>query len=286
MMNIEKVAFAIAGILAVAIPLFAQSDLRFEVATVRRVEIPATDRGVPVFLPTGGVGTSNPSRITYPGTWLMTLITAAFGVRPEHITGPPWLATERYDIVANIPEGTTKEQFNVMLGNLLRDRFNLRFHIESKVQPVYALRVPKTGPKFKETAVRPDADDAATRSKIGPPDEKGFPTVPPDFVGMVSIPVSGQMFLTGQSVPIRDLARFIEQRAGRPVIDETGLTGRYDFKIQIEGFRRPTDAGVPTDPAPSIFNVVEQQLGLKLESASSSIDHLIIDSIDREPTEN
>ncbi len=95
------------------------------------------------------------------------------------------------------------------------------------------------------------------------------------------------MCWAGQDVPVAELSRLIEQPAGRPVIDETGLTGRYDFKIRIESVRRPTDAaGVASDPAPSVFNAVEQQLGLKLESATHSFPQLIIDSIDREPAEN
>jgi len=83
-----------------------------------------------------------------------------------------------------------------------------------------------------------------------------------------------------------DLARLIEQPAGRPVMDETGLTGRYDFKIHFQSVRRATDAGVPSDPAPTVLNAVEEQLGLKLESATRSFPGLIIDSIERDPTEN
>ena len=167
------VAVAIPGILGVTnAPLLrAQADpsQRFEVATVRRVEIPAATAGVPVFPPTGGIGTSDPTHIAYRGAWLMNLMTQAFGVRADQITGAAWPSVnkERYDIVANIPEGATKEQFNAMLGNLLRDRFHLRFHMDSRIVPVYALRVAKNGPKFKETASRagePAAPSAAEAS--------------------------------------------------------------------------------------------------------------------------
>jgi Protein of unknown function (DUF3738) len=119
---------AISGILTVVIPvvlgitnapaLRAQSPQKFEVASVRRVEIPATINGVPVFPTTGGVGTPAPGRITYRGTWLKPLIAEAFGVRSDQITGPAWLNTERYDIVANIPQGATKEDFKLMLADL------------------------------------------------------------------------------------------------------------------------------------------------------------------------
>jgi uncharacterized protein (TIGR03435 family) len=94
------------------------------------------------------------------------------------------------------------------------------------------------------------------------------------------------MFSTAQDVSMADFARSIEQQAGRPVLDETGLKGGYDFKIHFGSVRRPTDAGVPSDPSPTIFTAVEEQLGLKLESTNGTFTQLIIDSIDREPTDN
>jgi len=263
----------------------SQAKLEFEVASVRRVEISAVAAGVPVFPTTGGIGTSDPTRITYRGTWLAPLLADAFGVRSDQITGLGAVSNERYDIAANIPEGATKEQFNVMLGNLLRDRFHLRFHMESKAVPVYALRVAKNGPKFKETARR--ADDATVPSGgIGATDAQGCPTVSPNYQGIIGRPSPGELCWVGQDVPLPNLARLIEQPAGRPVVDETGLKGGYDFKIRFEWGRPATNAGVSSDPAQSIFTAVEEQLGLKLESATHSFPQLIIDSIDREPTDN
>ena len=120
-------------------------------------------------------------------------------------------------------------------------------------------------------------------------DAQGFPILPPNYHGMISLPARGEIFAVAQDAPIASLVGMIDSPlgAGRPVIDETGLTGHYDFKIHFEWRRRSADAGgVPSDPAPSVFNAVEAQLGLKLESASRPFDHFIIDSIDREPTEN
>ena len=294
-MNLAKrLGLAAAGVLAVAIPVIlgivnapvaraqAQSDLRFEVASVRRVEIALTAKGgVPVFPVTGGVGTSDPGRIAYRGTWLSNLMSQAFGIPPDQIIGPDWLGRERYDVVANIPEGATKEQFNAMLGNLLRDRFHLRFHIESRTRAVYVLRVANNGPKFKETAAVSAPEDA--KGKVGL-DAEGFPTMPPGRRGMTAMPRPGQIFMTAQDMSIAELARAIDDPPSgidRPIIDETGLTGRYDFKLHME-WGRVTDIGA----APNVFSAVEGQLGLKLEKANRRLDHLIIDSIDREPTEN
>jgi len=262
-----------------------QAKLEFEVASVKRVEIPSSDGRVPVFPPTGGIGSSDPQRITYRGTWLAPLIADAFGVRRDQIVGLGPVGNERYDIVANIPKGATKEQFKVMLGTLLRDRFHLRFHMDSKINPVYALRVAKNGPKLKATARRA-ADGTIVPGGIGAPDSEACPTVPPSYQGVVGWPSSGQVCWVGQDVLVEDLTRLIEQPAGRPVMDETGLTGRYDFKIRFESARRQVEPdGVASDPAPSIFNAVEE-LGLKLEPATTALPQLVIDAIDREPTEN
>jgi uncharacterized protein (TIGR03435 family) len=107
------------------------------------------------------------------------------------------------------------------------------------------------------------------------------------------LPHDGQIFIVGQDVPIADLARLLQHPQGmvqpedRPVIDETGLKGHYDFKFHHEYIGRPvSDGGVAPDPAPSAFDAAEKQLGLKLEPSTAPISQLIIDSIDRDPTEN
>ena len=278
--------------LAVTLPLLlgmnaptlkAQSPKKFEVASVRRAEIPANAYGVPVFPTTGGVGTSNPSRITYRGTWLGPLIAEAFGVRTDQITGPSWLNTERYDIVANIPQGATKDDFKLMLADLLRERFLLRFHMDSKIRPIYTLRAGNNGPRLKPTERR--ADDA-TEPSVGGLDADGCPIVSPNYKGMVSLPVPGMMCWTARDVSSADLARHLDQRVGRPVVDETGLTGRYDFKFRYQFLGRGGDAGAAPDRAPTVFTAVEEQLGLKLEPSTRTFPALIIDSIEREPTEN
>jgi uncharacterized protein (TIGR03435 family) len=284
----KKLLVCVAGVWVAIVPfavgVIRAQDERFEVVSIRRVEIENVSAGVPVFPSTGGIGTSTPTRINYHGTWLSGLIAQAFDVRPDQISGVPELVKDaRYDIVAAIPEGATKQQFNHMLGNMLRDRFHLRFHLEQKAQPVYALRISKNGPKLKETA-RVDGDMVAPKGGIGAQGPDGFPVLPPTYKGAVGRPGPNGMFLTGQDVSIAEIASWFETKAGRPIVDETGLTGRYDVKVHFEWIRR----GPGTEPstAPSVFTAVEEQLGLKLESASRPLDHLVVESIDREPTEN
>ena len=241
-----------------------------------------------MFPVTGGVGTSDPGRITYHGVWLPSLIADAFGVRPDQINGPAWMKTERYDIAAVIPKGATKDQFKLMLGNLLRDRFHLRFHMDSKILPVYVLRAAKDGPKFRETVVNaPPADDGTPRPRVtGARDAQGFPVLPPDYQGSLALPVEGAIFVVAQGDPLSSLISWIGPKVGRPVIDETALAGRYDYRIHMEWMRRPPVAADVPSGVPTVFTALEEQLGLKLESASRPITQLIIDSIDREPTEN
>ena len=261
----------------------AQSAQKFDVASVRRVEVPSHPMGVPVFDTVGGVGTSSPGRITYRATWLTALIAEAYDVQSGDITGPAWLSTTRYDITANIPPGATKDDFKLMLADLLRERFRLTFHMGTKIHPVYALRVGKGGPRITPTRRTGDATVSSGGSMTV--DAQGCTILPPERKGAVGRAIPGGMCWTAQDVTMADLARMLSQPAGRRVVDETGLTGRYDYTIRLQWMSRTPDPGA-LDTLPGVFTAVEEQLGLKLESSTSSFPELIIDSIEREPTEN
>jgi hypothetical protein len=136
--------------------------------------VPPNPNGVPVFDTVGGVGTSSPERITYRATWITRLISEAYGIRSDDITGPAWLSTDRYDIIANIPPGATK------------------------IQPVYALRVGKDGPKFKPT--RRTADATVPSGGSITVDADGCSILPPDRQGAVGRAMTGGMCWTAQDV--------------------------------------------------------------------------------------
>jgi uncharacterized protein (TIGR03435 family) len=271
--------FALATVPAVR----SQSAPKFEVASIRRAVVPPNPMGVPVFDTVGGVGTSSPGRITYRATWITRLISEAYDVRSDDITGPAWLSTNRYDIVANIPPGATKEDFKLMLADLLRERFRLKFHMGSKIHPVYALRVGTDGPKFKPTRRTGDATVSSGGSITV--DAEGCSILPPDRQGAIGRAIPGGMCWTAQDVTMANLASMLAQPAGRRVVDETGLTGRYDYRIRLQWMSRAPDANA-VDTLPGVFTAVEEQLGLKLENSTNSYPELIIDSIEREPTEN
>ncbi len=125
----------------------------FEVASVK----PAPANGNADTTPRGGPGTSDPGQITYERTWLRYLVADAYAVRTDQVSGPDWTKTEAYSIVAKIPPNTTRDKFNLMLRNLLAERFHLTIHRETKMEPVYVLLVAPDGPKLK----RASADSAA-----------------------------------------------------------------------------------------------------------------------------
>ncbi len=196
----------------------AESKLVFEVASVKRAAPISDFQRIEAPSVNGGVGTSNPGRITYRLMPLHPLISTAFGVRVDQIKGPGWMDTERYDIIANIPPATSRAQFNVMLGNLLRERFNLRFHMDLQERSVYAQQVAKKGPKLKESVTVDSSDPGAG---IGRPDDKGYPILPSNYRGIVGRASKGSLLLTGQQATLAELVRWLEGPAGSPIVDET-----------------------------------------------------------------
>jgi uncharacterized protein (TIGR03435 family) len=195
---------------------------------------------------------------------------------------PDWMRSERYDIVARIDEAdmaawqdpaTQKELLHAMMQSLLAERCNLTAHREMREKQVYALVAGKNGPKLQKAESVEAADIVAKHASAG---------VIPGGGGMVSFGSGGDLDLYAAST--ETLAIVLSNMAGRPVEDRTGLTGRYDIKLkrmQIES----SAAGTTQDAEPSIFTALQDQLGLRLESARSSVETLVIDHVDR-PSEN
>ena len=195
---------------------------------------------------------------------------------------PDWLMSDRYDIDARISESdhaawqqpaTRKAMLRTMMQTLLAERCKLAVHREMKDKPIYALTVGKNGPKFEaaESTV-----PAAILAK-----HPSFVQVPPDGGVIGPGETRGSVELYG--APMGTLALVLSQPAERPVVDETGLTGKYDIKLEMTQQGPPADG--TQDPGPSIFTVVQEQLGLKLESAKDEVETLVIDHVER-PSEN
>jgi len=164
--------------------LLAQpARLEFEVATVKPLDPHAA--GPPKAPMSGGPGTADPVRISYHND-LRRLFMQAYGVRSDQVAGPDWIKTEGFDITANVPPGTTVEQANVMLQNLLADRFGVVLHHEMRDAPAYAMTVMKTGLKLTETAypnASPDTPDSLSFSR----DKNDFPILPKDLSAQIRV---------------------------------------------------------------------------------------------------
>src|SRR5271157_3691397 len=144
----------------------AENSPTFEVASVKPAA-PIVGNRIMVGM-RGGPGTPDPGQITYNNVTLKNVLTNAYGVKSFQISGPSWLDSERYDIVAKLPRGATKEQFMVMLQNLLAERFKLTLHREKRDLPMYALVVGKNGPKMKESVEEPAPKEGEAPKAGGP----------------------------------------------------------------------------------------------------------------------
>ena len=287
-----------------SIALAADSP-EFEVASVKRSAPPSLGSGMRAGS-RGGPGTSDPGQVTYNNVTLKNLLMTAYGVKIYQISGPGWLDTERYDIVAKMPPGATKEQFALMLQNLLASRFKMTLHHETKNLPLYELVVAKNGPKLKQSVDDPNAPPPPPPGTMPAMGKDGVPRVPPGGAMMTGMNGSFRMGANKQSMS--KLAEMLTNQVGSPVVDKTGLTGEYDYTLEFSpeglpgggmpaglglvgppppGAGGPPAANAAGDPnAPSLFTALQQQLGLKLEQKKGPLDLLVIDRAEKAPTEN
>jgi uncharacterized protein (TIGR03435 family) len=197
---------------------------------------------------------------------LKTLIAAAYDVSPQAISGgPSWVESERYEILAKAPgdaRPSLREQM-IMLRALLADRFKLTIHRERKEMSVYALTVAKGGSKLKVSTVSPDA------TPEGPP-------------ALAFVVTPGTLRLPARYASMDEFASLLQRGAlGRPVVDQTGLTGRYDFDLECAIDETLFDGALGNGPdnptAPGLFAALQEQLGLKLEATRGPVSAIVID---------
>jgi uncharacterized protein (TIGR03435 family) len=236
----------------------------------------------------GGPGTDTPGRINFENVGLGAVIGKAYGVNYYQISGPGWFDSERFNIIATVPPGTTQEQFRLMLQNLLADRFKLALHKETREMQIYSLNVARNGPKLKKATPDPppDANDAADRASggfAGKLAADGYPAPRPGMT-IMSTPAGPRARLSNKE-HMEWLAGMLSGQLGRPVIDATGLTGEYDISLYWVP-QRP-DAIASDDPSgPDLIAALQQQLGLKLEPKKGPIEVLVVDRVEKIPTAN
>jgi uncharacterized protein (TIGR03435 family) len=209
---------------------------------------------------------------------MMLLILMAWNVDNFQVSSSTGLEKDLYDVIVTVPAGTSKEQFRGMLQNLLKDRFDLKMHMERKEFPAYELVVSKSGFKLQDGAA------LSTTSKEGD--------------GAFQFPANASRIASGHSVsggyivihvksqlePIGVIANFIETK-GTPVVDHTGLSGKYSFEMDYS-VDQPGSAPDALAPAPSIFTAVQKELGLQLVSKKLPFDVVVVESFNKVPTEN
>ena len=244
-----------------AMAAFAQTKPAFEVATIKPSP-PLDPAKMMAAMQAGGkmpVGASIDShRAEYLYLDLKTLLTYAYGVKPYQITGPDWMSTTRFDIVAKMPEGSTKEDAPKMLQTLLEDRFKLTTHRTSAEHPVLALVVGKGGPKLKASAEKPVAIDESAPLKPGEikmdgPDgpvratidmTTGSSVVDMGLQGKMSYrlnPSTQSFHIDFSMTTLPGFADMLTQlftqlgggTGGRQVVDMTGIKGNYDATVEI-----------------------------------------------------
>ncbi|MBZ5581270.1 MAG: TIGR03435 family protein [Acidobacteriia bacterium] len=287
----------------------AAAPLSFEVATVK------------ASAPTGNmirVGVrSDAGRVEYNNMAFADLLRIAFKVKDYQIEGPDWLRSERFNIVAKLPDGANREQIPEMLQTLLTERFQVKFHRDKRDLPVYALVAGKNGPKLQKS----DENDTSLPGglldgKLPPPPSgaavghavsnvmvgsvagggRGGPK------GVMMMDSSGR--LAAKKASLTMLADMLTRMLDRPVVDETGIEGDYDFELEFSpeeaknmrgyaamagapgpGSHAASPADAAPEPGQSIFTSI-QKVGLKLEPRKSPTEIIVIDRAEKLPTEN
>jgi len=234
----------------------------------------------------GGPGNKDPTRYSFAVASLLDLIAIAYHVDYFQVSSPAPLDRQRFDLVARVPEGATKQQFRVMLQNLLAERFELKAHMESREFNAYELVVAKTGLKLK------DAVPGETTSPSDPPaatGDIGWPKLPPNGSRIVAQnSLSGGYNLVrmrAQLEPLSILADFPLAQDDVPVVDKTGLTGKYSFTLE---YTTEMPGGNPDAPpvAPTVFTALQKQLGLQLVPKKLPFSVVVVESFNKLPTEN
>jgi uncharacterized protein (TIGR03435 family) len=310
-----------------AISLFAQTPAvpAFEVASIKAAAPPNAKDAASGRIHVGM--NIDAARVDLGFMSLADLISVAYRVKPHQVSGPDWMVTQRFDILAKIPEGATKEQVPEMLQALLAERFGLAAHRENKEHPVYALVVVKGGPKIKEATSEttpPPADAPKEGVAIGTPD--GEVRVKQTGSGVVinggkNGPLKMSMGPNGmhweaERMSMSGLSDMLTRFVDRPVVDMTDLSGNYQFALDVSmddlrslarkagmggqmpppgaggpaapgaGPANPAPASAASDPSGGSIFVAIRELGLRLEPRKLPVETIVVDHLEKTPTEN
>lgn len=243
--------------------------LEFVVSTIKPAPVTNIPSG------TYSIGTSG---YQAHGASLIYLLTFGFNMHPRQFVGlPAWATSDRYEVNAKLPEGgrPADAQLRVMVQNLVKDRFGITFHTEKRELSAWTINVGKGGL----------AGIKMTRSESQGSNGGGT------FAG--SVPGTGVMTMTNSTMT--DMASLMQRvMLDRPVVDQSGLTGRYNIALKWApddtqfiqmNLRLAPPPGADLDPLPNLVTAFQEQLGMKLELAKAPVDVIVIDKVSR-PSEN
>jgi uncharacterized protein (TIGR03435 family) len=246
-----------------SVPAFSQSEpgqLSFEVADVKVNK--SGEARMAVDMRGGG-------KFTMLNVPMKVMVMFAYHMRPDAVTGGPgWLESDRFDIVAKAAPATPPDDLRRMLQNLLAERFKLVIHEEPKIMQAYALVVGKSGPKLQ-------ASEAAllTEQRC-----------------MLGEGAVGQKHINCRHMTMAALADQLQEQSPRDfdvvVVDQTGLSGAFDFKLDWTPAERTAAPAIDPAAGPTVFEAVGEQLGLRLESRKLPLPVIVIDRVERVPVEN
>lgn len=230
---------------------------------------------------------------------LRDLIVRAYGVKAAQVTGPDWIASERYDVNATLPAGSTADDIPVMLQALLTDRFKLKIHRDKKEFPVYALTIGKSPLKLTEDALDPETTESkGAVNAIASGSAEG-----------VSVNLGRGAYYTfadnqyeAKKMSLNQLCQQLERYVDRPIINMTELKGTYDVTLKLTPedyqamlIRVAVNSGVVLPPQvlqymegssiSSLFEAI-QQAGLKLDPRKAPLDLIVVDQAQKTPADN
>jgi uncharacterized protein (TIGR03435 family) len=228
----------------------------------------------------GGPGTNDPGQYVYQRVGVGELIGIAWHIDASfQISSKFPLDEPSYDLIAKVPAGATRDQFRIMMQNLLAERFHLKLHIVQREFSGYALQQAKSGSKLKESV--PGAD-LQVDSRVPTPPQRGISSRQHLSEGYLIVN------MVGREATIAGIASFLRLPDEPTIVDKTGLTAKYDFTFEYSReLPSAVHNGAAQPPAiPDLLIALQQQLGLQLVRQKLPFDVLIIDAIDPKPTDN
>jgi len=198
---------------------------------------------------------ATPESVTMRDVLLTSCMEWAWGIQENQISGPEWIQDARYDIVARAERPVAVDQLKLMMRTLLKERFGLEFHHELKELTAYEMTVAKGGSRMKEAA----ADEKPSRENTA-------------------------ISTIAKAITMRQFADFISQPLRMPVVDHTGLTGRYDFVLNFTAYLPTGEKNMTPDFDNNngiILSAIQGELGLKLESHKLPVETYVIDHVEK-----